>query len=125
MSSHACHEKPSPFRRRSDHSTILPRLWAPTMVSERLKKLDDRLLVAPLQFFKFLNNVSSLAAVPPDCVEKGQRPAVVHQSWPQADSPQRRRADLVSAALEILFREIPGHLLQDFPSVVLGRSLQD
>src|ERR1700730_4447408 len=49
----------------------------------------------------------------------------MHQSRTQADSPQRRGADLVAAALKILFREVAGHLLEDAVTVMLANGLQD
>src|ERR1700747_384922 len=48
----------------------------------------------------------------------------MHQSWTQADSPQGSRAHLVAAAFKILFREIPGHALEDLMTIVLASSLQ-
>src|SRR4030095_13498847 len=49
----------------------------------------------------------------------------MHQARTQADSPERSGAYLIPAALEILFRKVPGHLLEDLMSIVLARSLQD
>ena len=69
--------------------------------------------------------MGGLAAVPLDGVEKRQGSTVMHQSRAQADSPQRSGAYFVPAALKILFREIPGHLLEDLVTIVLPRRLQD
>src|SRR6266446_1580695 len=92
---------------------------------ERLQELDDGFLVGHFQFFKLLDDVGSLAAVPRDGFEKRQGGTVMHQSRTQTNSPQRSGANLVSAALKILFREIAGHLLKDPVPVVLASGLQD
>jgi hypothetical protein len=65
------------------------------------------------------------AAMPQDGIAKRQRCSVVHHSRTQANSPQRGSAYFVPAALEILFRKIPGHHLKDFVPVVLSGGRQD
>src|SRR5271166_3454284 len=93
--------------------------------SQGLQELDDSFLFGLFQFFKLLDDVVGFAAVPRDGFKKRQGSTVMHQSWPQTDSPQRSRAYLVPAALKILFREIAGHLLEDSVPVVLASGLQD
>lgn len=93
--------------------------------SERAQELQKGFSFTGLQLFKFFGDVSSLAAVAGDGVQKCQRGTVVHQSRSQADSPQRSGAYLVAGALEILFREIVGHLLEDLVTVVFASGLQD
>src|ERR1043166_2496307 len=77
------------------------------------------------QFFKSLGDLAGLAAVSRDGFEKCYGSAVMHQTRAQSDSPQRSSTNLVPAALEVLFREITGHLLEDLVSIVLARGLQD
>src|SRR5258708_34028170 len=60
-----------------------------------------------------------------DGVEEGDGRAVVHQARTQADSPQGSGANLVAAALEVLFGEIIRHLAEDLATVVFGHGLQD
>jgi hypothetical protein len=74
--------------------------------SQRLQELDDGFLVFTFQFFKFRGYVFCFARVAKNGVAKRYRSAIVHQSRTQAHSPQRRRADLVPAALKVLFRHI-------------------
>ena len=93
--------------------------------SKRIQKLDDGLLLGTFKFFKLLCDVGGLAAVTVNRVEKRQRSPVMHQSRTQANSPQRRGANLVSAALKVLLRQISGHLLEDSASIVLRRGLED
>ena len=49
----------------------------------------------------------------------------MHQSWTQADAPQRSGANLVTTALKILFSKVTGHSLEDLVTVVFARGLQD
>src|SRR3989440_9479879 len=60
-----------------------------------------------------------------DGVEEGDGRAVVHQARTQADSPQGSGANLVAAALEVLFGEIIRHLTEDLATIVFGHGLQD
>jgi hypothetical protein len=44
--------------------------WAPPLTSQGLQELDDGFLVGASQFFKLLNDVAGLAAVPRDGFEE-------------------------------------------------------
>src|ERR1700747_1872420 len=69
--------------------------------------------------------MGGLAAVPCDGFKKSQGGTVMHQSRTQTNSPQGSGTYLISAALEVLFRKISGHLLEDLVSIVLASGLQD
>jgi hypothetical protein len=74
--------------------------------SQRLQELDDGCLVLTFQFFKLHGYVFCFAGVAQYGVPKRHRSSIVHQSRTQAHSPQRRRADLIPAALKVLFRHV-------------------
>src|SRR5439155_21094346 len=93
--------------------------------SKRLQELDDGFLIGHFQFFKLLDDVGGLAAVPRDGFEQRQGGPVMHQSRTQTNSPQRRGSYLVPAALKILFGEIAGQLLKDYLPVVPAGGEQD
>src|SRR5438309_2316932 len=104
----------------------MPRLWRSNQKrSQGPQELEDGVFVRAAQFFELFFDVRRFAAMAGDGVEERDRRAVVHQTRTQADSPQGSGANLVAAALKVLFGEVIRHLTEDLATVVFGHGLQD
>src|SRR5216684_3984244 len=93
--------------------------------SERTQEFEEGLLFRGFQLSEFFGDVSGLAAVAEDGVEKSDGSAVVHETRMQADAPKRGGADFVCGVVEFGDGEVsPGDLVHVL-AIVLGHGHDD
>src|SRR5260370_24885700 len=67
--------------------------------SQRTQEFEEGLLFRGFQLSEFFGDVTGLAAVAEDGVEKGDGSAVVHETRMQADAPKRGSANFSSSGV--------------------------
>jgi hypothetical protein len=87
--------------------------------SERAQEFEEGLLFGGIQLFEFFGDLSGLAAMAQDGVEKGYGLAVVHGTRVQAGTPKRSGADFVCGLVVFGDGEVSPVGLVHFLAVVL------
>src|SRR5260370_2129066 len=93
--------------------------------SERAQEFEEGLLFGGIQLLEFFGDVSGLAAVAHDGVEKSYGITIVHETRVQADTPKRRGADFVCGVVVIGDGEVSPVDLVHILAVVLEHGRDD
>src|SRR6266478_2230560 len=93
--------------------------------SERAQEFEEGVLFGAIQLLEIFGDVSGLAAVAHDGVEKSYGINIVHKKREQADTPKRRLADFVCGIVVILDGDVSIVDLVHILAVVLEHGRDD